>query len=510
VLVLPRRSPTRFSARRFRAAPSWLAVTTLLAHGCGSQRPDGAARAAAAPGRDASLAEEPDGSGAADEASASDALDDGASDAADAGAAIDAAAPEGGVVGDRTGVAAVRVSDFLQTIGVCTHMAQGVDDPASSATAMAYAGIRNLRDDGYPSAVSKWIAVYRQAVVRTCMLPNSDIPTTIDMAKQLSAAGALLAVEGPNEPNNFAVTYQGAKSSSTTFAPVAHFQRDLYAAVRAEPALAGIPVFHSSEAGGSEPDNVGLQFLTIPAGAGTTMPDGTRYADYANTHNYVCGHSHQLVDNVCWNASDPTLNGDWDGLYVEYGHTWHGGFAGYSNSALATLPRVTTETGWVTSGTGAITAEQQGRILLNLYLAAFKRGWSYTFVYMLRDDPVQGDWGLFDTSYQPKRSGTYLHNLTTVLGDTGSRPPGLLDYSIANEPSTVHDLLMQKSDGTFELAVWNERPSGGTDTVTVDLGAVRAIVKVYDATMGTTPVQTLNAASSVTLTLSDHVVVIEI
>jgi hypothetical protein len=75
-------------------------------------------------------------------------------------------------------------------------------------------------------------------------------------------------------------------------------------------------VFHSSEAGGSEPDNVGLQFLTIPAGAGIAMPDGTQYADYANTHNYVCGHSSQLVDNVAWNASDPTLNGDWDGPYV--------------------------------------------------------------------------------------------------------------------------------------------------------------------------------------------------
>jgi hypothetical protein len=419
---------------------------------------------------------------------------------------------EGGTIGDSTGVAAVRVADFLGSIGVCVHITQGVDAPQPSATAMGYAGIKNLRDDGNPATVASWIAVYQQAGVRTNFLPVSDIAATVDMAKKLKAAGALLSIEGPNEPNNFPITYQGQTSNfMTTFTPVAHFQRDLYAAVRAEPTLDGVPVFHSSEAGGSQPDNVGLQFLTIPSGAGTSMPAGTKYADYANTHNYVCGHSSKLVDNVCWNAVDPTLNGDWDGMYVEYGHTWHGGFAGYSNADLIALPKVSTETGWVTSGSGAITEEQQARVFLNLYLAAYKRGWSYTFIYMLRDDPVQGYWGLFDTGYKPKTSGAYLHNLTTILADPGgAQAAGLFDYSIAAEPSTVHDLLMQKSDGTFALAVWDERPSGGTDAITVSLGKTRPVVKVYDPTAGTAPTQSLSNVDSVMLTLSDHPVILAI
>jgi hypothetical protein len=203
-------------------------------------------------------------------------------DDAGGSAVIDGGAPDAAPVGDATGVAAARATDFLSTIGVCVHIAQGVDAPKDSATAMAYAGIRNLRDDGNPNAVAGWITVYQQAGVRTCMLPNSDLPTTISMAKQLRTAGALLAVEGPNEPNNFPVTYEGQKSSGASFTPVAHFQRDLYAAVHAESTLSGVPVFHSSEAGGSEPDDVGLQFLTIPGDAGTTMPAGTKYADYGN------------------------------------------------------------------------------------------------------------------------------------------------------------------------------------------------------------------------------------
>jgi hypothetical protein len=420
-----------------------------------------------------------------------------------------AAAPPG----DPTGTLAARMVDFLDSIGVCVHIAQGVDNAAQSASALSYAGIRELRDDGNPATVPAWIAVFQDAGVRTNVLTNQSVPGTVGMAEALRDAGALLSVEGPNEPNNFPVTYEGGTSSTGstgTFLPVAHLQRDLYAAIKADPALTGIPVFASSESGGAEPDDVGLQFLTIPADAGTTMPAGTRYADYANTHNYVCGHSSDLVDNVCWNATDPTLNGDWDGLYVEYGVTWNRGFAGYSDGALQTLPRVSTETGWLTTGTGSITEEQQARVFLNLYAAGFKRGWTYTFIYMLRDDPVQGYWGLFDTSYDPKTSGTYLHNLTSILADPGSAPTGRLDYTIADEPATVHDLLLQKSDGTFDLVVWDERPTGGSDAVDVDLGHARATVTLYDPTTGTAPTQVLSQVSSVTLTLTDHPVIVEL
>jgi len=124
-----------------------------------------------------------------------------------------------------------------------------------------------------------------------------------------------------------------------------------------------------------------------------------------------------------------------------------------------TLPKVTTETGWVTSGTGAITEEQQGRVFMNLYLSAFKQGFSYTFIYMLRDDPSQGYWGLFDTSYNPKKSRNLPSQPDDILASTGARTPGKLDYSIAGEPATVHDLLLQKGDGTFALVVWDERPA---------------------------------------------------
>ena len=170
-----------------------------------------------------------------------------------------------------------------------------------------------------------------------------------------------------------------------------------------------------------------------------------------------------------------------------------------------------TETGWVTSGSsGAITEEQQGRVFLDLYLSAFQQGFSYTFIYMLRDDPSQGYWGLFDTGYMPKTSGTYLHALTTILADPAAAAAGKLDYTIASEPATVHDLLLRKSTGHFDLVVWDEHMMSGTDDVTVDLTTPRATVLVYDPTTGTAPTQTLHAVSSVKVTLGDHPVVLEI
>ncbi len=416
--------------------------------------------------------------------------------------------------------AAVKANDFLNSIGVCAHISQGKDEPGEVAKCLAYAGIRAIRDDGStnPKTLQSFIDVHQASGAKAVLLPrNGNIQASLKQYETLAAAGALLAVEGPNEPNNWPVNYNGAVSSKETSMPIAWFQRDLYAAVKADPRLARLPVFHSSEAGGSQPDNCGLQFLAIPRGAGTLMPDGAKYADYANTHNYVCAHLKGITeDNIAWNAEDPVLKGKWDGLYGEYGHTWRGGgFAGYADSQLESLPRVTTETGWSTrAGEGghpdAISEQEQARLFLDLYLAAFKRGWSYTFIYMLHDHAGDGYWGLVHADYTPKLSAVYLHNMTTILADKSSSfTTENLTYEIPGKPVTVHDLLIQKSNGAFELVVWGEQAKGA-NSVTVKFGSVCQTVGIYDPTIGTTAIENLSNATSARVTLSDHPVIIEI
>ena len=198
-------------------------------------------------------------------------------------------------------------------------------------------------------------------------------------------------------------------------------------------------------------------------------------------------------------------------MYGNYGVTWGKHFRGYPETELLTLPRVTTETGCTIDG--PVTEEIQALNLLTMYLDQFKRGWSHTAVYLLRDRTDEAgnqSFGFFKRDYTPRKAARYLHNLTTILADRGSlAKPGQLTYSIPVQPATVHEMLLQKSDGTFELAIWSERLKGADD-VTVRLNRNFPSVRVYDPTIGTEPIQTHHGVNSLKLTMSDHPLIIAI
>jgi hypothetical protein len=102
--------------------------------------------------------------------------------------------------------------------------------------------------------------------------------------------------------------------------------------------------------------------------------------------------------------------------------------------------------------------------------------------------------------------------LTSILRDSTSNfRAGSVKYSIRGQPNTVHDLLMQKANGTYDLVVWDDRPVGeATDRVRVNLGASYPTVKVYDITKGTRAIQNISNVSSVPLSLTDHAVIVEL
>jgi hypothetical protein len=424
-----------------------------------------------------------------------------------------AGAPESAMAQTTAGSA----HDFLSSVGVCSAVSRRGENLADTIHAARFLGLRWFRS-GYESEmpVADLIELHRQTGVRFSyglMSGGTNMARLLDGARKLAAAGALIALEGNNEPNNWGITYLGqAGGGKLSWLPLARLQAELYRTVKSDPVLKAYPVWSPSEMG-AETDNVGLQFLTIPNGGGCLMPDGTKFADAANCHNYMTHPGWPgLHDNQTWVAADPTSACRVDGLYGNHGLTWGRHYGGYSESALLTLPKVTTETGVTIEG--AITEEVQALLYLSLYLDQFKRGWSYTSIYLLRDRSDEGGnqtFGFFKTDYTPRKAAVYLHNLTTILADDRSIPaPGTLNYSFSNQPATMHDLLLQKHDGTFELVIWDERFTGGSDSVNVNLAAPCASVKVYDPTMGTSPMQTLTNVSSVALMAGNHPVVIEI
>ena len=417
---------------------------------------------------------------------------------------------------------AVATNDFLNSIGVVTTFPDRGQPLARAIEMVRYCGFRWVRagleglSDKGPTTIQTFLDLHRETGVRLSwglVSGGTDVKKLVETGKVLAEAGALLAFEGNNEPNNWGVTYQGEKGGGRehSWMAVAKLQRDLYQAVKRDPVLAKYPVWSISEPG-AQRDNVGLQFLTIPPGAQTLMPDGTKYADYANVHNYIYHpHSPYLADNKTWDAADPTAASKVDGLFGNFGVTWARRFRGYTQEQLDTLPRVTTESG--ANIEGPVTEEIHGLNLMNLYLAQFKRGYAYTSVYLLRDrtdEDGNQSFGFYRADYSPRKAAIYLHNLMTILADNGTlAKPGHLDFAIVNQPETVHELLLQHSEGTFQLIVWDERLRG-QHRVTVQLGVTPASVRIYDPTIGIEPVRTPTNVSSFELGLSDHPIVIAI
>ena len=269
-----------------------------------------------------------------------------------------------------SGVAAASAYEFLDSMGINLHVDQGYA-PASYLQPLKFTGIRQVRDGA--RNIASDIELHQSTGVRFAISSAGDLDGLLAAGRTLARAGALLALEGANEPNNFPITYKGERSGPASWLPVAGFQRDLHAAVQSDPLLKRYPVFGTSESG-AEADNVGLQFLTVPPGAKTLLPPGTRFSEYANIHNYVIGNGNIYGNNQAWNAADPELDARWDGLYTNIGVTWRKHFQGYATDRLPGIPRVTTETGWdsVANPGGQ---HVQGAVLTNSYLAQFKRGW---------------------------------------------------------------------------------------------------------------------------------------
>ena len=425
---------------------------------------------------------------------------------------------------------ALKLSDFLSSIGTNSAVHRRGESLENTIEFTKYAGIKWFRL-GYEGEIEteKLIELHKATGAMFSYglaSGGADIPRLIKGAEELADAGGLIALEGPNEPNNWSVKYKGEEGGRNySWRAVAELQSDLYKAVKSNPKLKNYPVFHIGGESGAQTDNAGLQYLKIPENADTIMPAGTIYADFANVHNYFCHPSvGGLIDNLTWHAANPTLEtipgngGKFDNFYGNYGKMWGGGhFDGYSTDELIDLPRVTTETG-VTIGTfgGAVTEDIHGKTIVSMYLSQFKNNYKYTALYILRDridEDGNQTFGLFTPQNTPRKAAHYLHNMTHILnmdGEKNTDSTGEFGYTINNISETVHDLLLQKTDGEFYLVLWDERFTGGKDDVEIIFDETPKTIKIYDTVEGVEVKESLECTNTINLTLTDHPVILKI
>lgn len=408
---------------------------------------------------------------------------------------------------------------FLQSIGVNSAIYRRGENLQHTIACVNYIGARWIRTDESMNTENKVEIIRKLNDVTGVKISTSlgsggcNIPDLIEGSRRMAKMGVLLAVEGNNEPNNWGIRYlneEGGRNDS--WIPVARLHRDLYYAVKTDDVLKGFPVWATTETGAMV-DNVGLQYIRVPENE-MKVPEefrGVTYADVANCHNYFSHPSWPAPqNNQTWFSSLPTSRAKGDHLFGNYGKTWLKGYEGYSETELKTLPRVTTETGITLSEN--VNEDMQGRMYMSCYLSQFAQGWTHTAIYILRDRSDEAGnqtFGFYDKEYRPRKAAHYLHNLTAILHDNA--PAGRLrklSYHIDNRSDEVHDLLLQKSNGTFFLVVWGEYYAGGERQVQIRLKR-NHLVRVYNPISGSASIFE-DSVSEIPLRMTTHPYVIEI
>jgi hypothetical protein len=382
----------------------------------------------------------------------------------------------------------MRAADFIATQGVNLHVSQGSSNYAKMPMVIAdmnYLGITNVRDSlnsfwGNPpysyytvlaKAGLKWNYI---SAVGSTRSPATISTFLSNVAKvETAVPGSTLAVEGPNEINNFPLTW--APDNTKGLPAALSYQAELYRQTKAHPLLKDAKVFYFTgyNAGG------------IPKGPNPNLTPGL--ADFNNQHPYPA-------------AAKPPAK-------------WVKRSQALGNVPGGTGPAVYTETGYQTPHS---TSQQAAAYLLTIFVSSAYNNIYRTYMYQLMDE---GDgYGLFSKAdNQPTQAAVALHNFNTILADPAPdaltfEPAKLLQYSTVGIPSSGNSLALIKSSSETNIIVWAEPDSfpGPSTLIGVNLGEVQTTVNIYDPLIGSEPIQTLRNVNSVKVSVTDHPLIIQV
>ncbi len=127
-------------------------------------------------------------------------------------------------------------------------------------------------------------------------------------------------------------------------------------------------------------------------------------------------------------------------------------------------PVICTESGYGTDTTSRrqVTPEVQARFIPRMLLLHLKAGIARTYIYQFTDYGSDGfgAFGLLKADGSPKPAYTELSALLTELDDTAqSRPTDELTLAVTGDFQDVETVLFEKSDGSYRLAIWLEKPA---------------------------------------------------
>jgi len=165
---------------------------------------------------------------------------------------------------------------------------------------------------------------------------------------------------------------------------------------------------------------------------------------------------------------------------------------------FGTLPMIVPQNGYDTSEAKGVTEAVQAKYLVRTFLEHFRFGVKRTFIADLFDqaplEPAMTSLGIgiIHSDGLPKPAFAALSRTMALLSDAGPAfIPGRLAFTLSNASAAVHQLLLQKRNGLFYLALWREVESTDEDVneaVTIDLAGSAKNLTVFNPVSASAPV----------------------
>lgn len=366
-------------------------------------------------------------------------------------------------------VQAITAAQFLSSLGVNTHFNNNTGGNAYTNVAvieseLQYAGFQYARDNIYPTEFATLEKVNKDIGTKFDVIVSGDPVYTTQIADIKYDSSFIAEIEGPNEIDIWPVTYSGV----TSFSAGASLQKQLYATLKGTPALASLPIDSLTISDASYYPNVG---------------NIAGYCDYSSSHIYPqYGGDSNVLGNIQWSVNS-------------------------SAADTPGKPPVVTEFGWWTSPvSNGVSFDVQAKSTLNFFFDAYKQGIRRSYLYELNDEyadaggtNIEFHFGLFQANGTPKPAATAMYNMTRLLADpTPLAKPTGLPFTISKSSSApaVYSLLMERGDGIFIIALWQDPVLWSMETykentipaeqVLIQLGITARAVAVYDPMMSST------------------------
>ncbi len=386
---------------------------------------------------------------------------------------------------------------FVNSIGINTHLNyfdRLYGNFPLVQRELASIGILHLRDGvhlqnaDYNSAVyGRWAQLGKLGIRFDAVVdPRNNLgPITPELLEKvfLLSDRTIESIEGPNE-----MDISGTSNWSTVDRD---FNDTLYRAVRQMPDSRRVRLIGPSMAFASHGHEVG---------------DISGRDDFGNLHSYPAGKLPSIIfPEQTQLARD--LSGSHAIIMTESGY--HNALNDHTDQP-------------------AVSETAAAKYIPRLFLENYIHGIPRTYLYELLDEAPDPDlkdnqlhWGLIRANGTEKPAFNALKNLLSELYDH-SEPVHLdpLTWSLSGTKSVIDHVLLEKSNGEFDLILWQEVPSFDTKrqvdisntpvSARLTLALKAKSIRVYEPTLQSALVRSYSDATSLSIEIPDHPLVVQI